>query len=349
MASIEEIARRAKVSKTTVSFVINGKAGPSAETVRHVRRVISEMNYVPSALAQRFARSKSKTIALIVLPYPQVFRDPHHGDALDAVHETLRSQDYSLLLDTSRPEFVTQRRHLNLLQSGQVDGMLLLEPTLDQPYLRDLTDVPGPVVIINSDGTSLGLDFVRTDDVAIGRIGTEYLLQLGHRAIGFIAASSHHASARDRLTGFIQTMKANGMPTDSGRVFQGAFDTSFWSGHEGCTQILRDHPETTAIFCSNDTMALGALEAANKLSRKVPDTLSILGVDDNPTSGYCTPRLSTIRQPSHEVARQATHILLERLSGEPHIAPSPIQRVLPPMLVPRESCAPPPERHPRRK
>lgn len=349
MASIEEIARRAKVSKTTVSFVINGKAGPSAETVRHVRRVISEMNYVPSALAQRFARSKSRTVALIVLPYPQVFRDPHHGDALDAVHETLRNQEYALLLDTSRAEFITQRRHLTLLQSGQVDGMLLLEPTLDQPYLRDLAEGPGPVVIINSDGSQLGLDFVRTDDVAIGRIGAEYLLQLGHREIGFIAASSHHASARDRLTGFVQTLRDGGQAPDSGRVFQGAFDTSFWSGHEGCLQILRDHPETTALFCSNDTMALGALEAANKLGRKVPDTLSILGVDDNPTSGYCTPRLSTIRQPSHEVARQATQILLDRLSAEARLGPEPVGRVLPPMLVPRESCAPPPEKHGRRR
>ena len=344
MASIEEIARRANVSKTTVSFVINGKAGPSAETVRHVRRVMSEMNYVPSALAQRFARSKSKTIALIVLPYPQVFRDPHHGDALDAVHETLRSQDYSLLLDTSRPEFVTQRRHLTLLQSGQVDGMLLLEPTLDQPYLRDMASAPSPVVIINSDGSQLGLDYVRTDDIAIGRLGTEHLLQLGHRQIGFIAASSHHASARDRLNGFMQTMSDNDVPLPSSRVFHGAFDTSFWSGHEGCTQILREHADTTAIFCSNDTMALGALEAANKLNRKVPDTLSILGVDDNPISGYCTPRLSTIRQPSHEVARQATQLLLDRLTPDKKVPAPPTGQTLPPMLVPRESCAPPPSK-----
>ena len=114
MPTIEEIARKANVSKTTVSFVINGKAGPSANTVEHVRRVMAEMNYVPSALAQRFASQKSKTIALIVLPYPQVFRDPHHGDALDAVHETLRSRGYSLLLDTSRIEFVKERRHLTI-------------------------------------------------------------------------------------------------------------------------------------------------------------------------------------------------------------------------------------------
>ncbi len=338
MPTIEEIAQRAKVSKTTVSFVINGKAGPSAETVRHVRQVMAEMNYVPSALAQRFASRKSKTVALIVLPYPQVFRDPHHGDALDAVHETLRSEGYSLLLDTSRPEFVAERRHLKLLQSGQVDGMLLLEPTLDQPYLRDLARANAAVVIINSDGSSLGMDYVRTDDMAVGRIGTEYLVGLGHREIGFIAASSHHASARDRLRGFQDAARERGIPLKHTHVFHGAFDTSFWSGHEGCEEIIREHPSTTAIFCSNDTMALGALEAAAKLGRKVPRDLSILGVDDNPTSGYCTPRLSTIRQPSHEVARLATSYLLDKLMS-PESAPPSLARSLAPTLVERESCA----------
>lgn len=343
MATIDEIARRAKVSKTTVSFVINGKSGVSESTAAHVRRVMAEMNYVPSALAQRFASRKANAVALIVLPYPQVFRDPHHGEALDAVHDTLEAQGYSLVLSTSNVRFVGEKRYATMLRSGQVDGMLLLEPTLDQEYLQDLAVSDEPVVIINGDGAHLGIDYVRTDDVEVGRMAARYFHQLGHRHIGIIAASPHHASARDRLRGFREMLAELGAPLDGDRIFHGAFDTSYWSGQEGCTEILRQRPDTTALFCCNDTMALGALEAARCLNRAVPQTLSIIGVDDHPAGTYCQPAITTLRQPSHEAAKQATQILLDRLD-EPNDTPHRhVGRLLPPTLIERESCGPPPD------
>jgi LacI family transcriptional regulator len=341
MPTIDEIARRANVSKTTVSFVINGRPGPSAATIAHVRQVMNELNYVPSKLAQRFASQKSKTIALVFLPYPHVFSDLHHGQALDAVYETLDEADYSLLLTTSNTKFVEESRHSVMLRSGHVDGMLLLEPTLDQRYLADLAKDDAPAVIINSDGDNIGLDYVRTDDVAVGRLAAEHLLELGHRKVGFVAASSNHASARDRSKGFLQTMEANGVPVHGGRIYHGVYDTSYWSGYQGCEQILRDYSDTTAIFCSNDTMALGALEAAGRLGRSVPNDLSLIGVDDNPASTYSNPALSTIRQPSHEIARQATVALLKRLTAPKNAAREAVRRCLPPTLVTRSSTAPP--------
>ena len=336
MPTIDEIARRANVSKTTVSFVINGRPGPSAETVAHVRRVMAEMNYVPSALAQRFASQKSKTVALVFLPYPHVFSDMHHGQALDAVYETLQAAGYSLLLETSSAQFIDDRRFYTILRSGQVDGMLLLEPTLDQGYLGELAAEDAPVVIINSDGEGIGLDYVRTDDVEVGHMAAEHLLGLGHTKLGFVTAGAHHASARDRAQGFLDTLKDRGVPIGNSQVFHGSYETSYWSGFQGGEQILRAHPDTTAIFCCNDTMALGTIEAAEKAHRKVPEQLSVMGVDDNPVGMYSTPTLTTIRQPSHEVARDATQVLLDRLQkGENKRAG--VGVVLAPTLVPRES------------
>jgi DNA-binding LacI/PurR family transcriptional regulator len=340
--TIDEIAERANVSKTTVSFVINGRPGISAETVALVRRVMAEMNYVPSALAQRFASKKSKTVALVALPYGHVFSDLHHGQALDAVYETLDVAGYSLLLATSNTSFVEERRFSSMLRSGQVDGMLLLEPTLDQGYLGDLAAEDAPVAIINSDAGNIGLDYVRTDDVAVGCLAAESLLKLGHREFGFIAANTNHASARDRSIGFIETVRAAGVAFDSGRVFHGTYETSHWSGSEGCGRILREHPDTTAIFCSNDTMAIGALEAAQKAGRRVPGDLSIMGVDDIPAAMYCNPPMTSIRQPSDEVARQATQILIDRLTSERTDRRLGVGRALPPTLIARDSTAPPP-------
>lgn len=341
MPTIDEIARKAGVSISTVSFVINGRPGPSAATVAHVRRVMEEMNYVPSALAQRFASQKSKTIALVVLPYPHVFSDLHHAQALDAVYEVLQAQEYALLLAASDAQFVEQRRHFRMLRSGQVDGMLLLEPTLDQGYLGELASEDAPVVIINSDGDEAGLDYVRTDDVAIGRGAAQHLLELGHRRIGYIAGSANHASARDREAGFLNALAEAGAALPTERLFAGSYDTSYWSGYRGCEQILRSCPETTAIFCCNDTMAFGALEAAQRAGRQVPAQLSLLGVDDNPTSTYSNPPLTTFRQPSHDVARQATETLLQRLTqgGERRAG---VGRTLQPSLIVRRSTGPVP-------
>ncbi len=342
MATIDEIARRANVSKTTVSFVINQRPGVSEETVASVRRIMAEMDYVPSALAQRLASRKSKTIALVMLPYPHVFSDLRHGLALDAVYETLEAAGYSLVLATSSARFIDENRYQSLLRSGQVDGMLVLEPTLDQSYLAKLASEDAPVVIVNSDGEDLGLDYVRTDEIAVGQIAADHLLHLGHRRFGFVVGSSNHASARDRATGFLDVLEQAGHHLDGEQIYYGAFETSHWSGHEGCVRILSQHPETTAIFCSNDTMAHGAIEAAKDAGRRVPDDLSIIGVDDSRSAMYSSPALTTIRQPSFDVAKQATQILLDRLTGKDPKQRRNVGRALPPTLVERDSTAPAP-------
>lgn len=342
MANIDEIAKRANVSKTTVSFVINGRPGPSAETVARVRRVMAELNYVPSLLAQRFASQRSKTIALVCLHYPHVFSDLHHGQALDAVYATLEKADYSLLLATSNPQFLEERRYDRMLRSGHVDGLLLLEPTLDQGYLGELAAEDAPAVVVNSDGSHVGLEFVRTDDHAVGKIAAEHLLSLGHKHLGFVAAGPNHASARDRAAGFSQTLASARINLPESAVFHGSYDTSYWSGYRGCEQILRQHPETTAVFCSNDTMALGAIEAAHEAQRVVPRDLSIVGVDDDPSGMCCSPALTTIRQPSHDVARRATQILLDRLEMENPQTRDRVAECIPPTLIDRDSTTSPP-------
>lgn len=339
MATIDEIAKRAKVSKTTVSFVLNSKPGVGRATAEHVRRVMAEMNYVPSALAQRFASSRSMAVALIALPYSQVFSTSHHADVLDAVFRTLDADGYTLVLATSNDRFIEEQKHLNLLRSGQVDGLLLLEPTLDQEFLADLAVGSSPAVIINADGEPAGLDYVRTDDLEVGRMAARHLLELGHRNIGFIVGSMNHSSARDRYKSFSETLAESGYPLEEQRVYHGHYDSSAWSGQEGCRVILESRPETTAIFCCNDTMAAGAISAAQRMGRHVPRSVSIIGVDDNPICGFTRPQMTSIRQPSRKIAETATKALIKRLTDEgPHRR---LAKIIPPELLPRESTAPP--------
>lgn len=340
MPTIDEIAKRANVSKTTVSFVINGRPGPSAATSAHVMRVMEEMQYVPSRLAQRFASQRSHTIALVFLPYPHVFSDNHHGQVLDSVYETLNASGYSLLLETSNQQFIDEKRYSTMIRSGMVDGVLLLEPTLDQTYVRELAEQKAPLAIINSDGAKFGVDSVRNDDAEVGRVVGRHLHKLGHRQLGFIAGSANHTSTRDRQRGFLEALEQVGITPQDGQIFSGEYGRSYWSGHQGCVDILRRRPETTAIFCCNDTMAVGALQAADELGRKVPRDLSIVGVDDNIISTYSRPAITTVRQPSNEIAKQAVELLLRRL-GKKKVEFEPEHRLLKPIFIERKSTAPP--------
>ncbi|MBN1513205.1 MAG: LacI family DNA-binding transcriptional regulator [Phycisphaerae bacterium] len=341
MATIDEIARRANVSKTTVSFVINGKPGVSEATANLVRAVMAELDYVPSVLAQRFASRRSLAVALIAQSYPSVFHDPRHAEIVDAVYSTLEDRDYSLVLGTSNKRFLEERRHIKILRSGQVDGLLLLEPTLDQDYLADLAEQNAPVVIINGEGCHLGLAAVRTNDTVVGRIAAEHLLSLGHRRIGFIDGGRSHQSAIDRALEFQRLLALAACPLDPRRIFHGEINTSEITGRDGCRAILEHMPDTTAIFCCNDTMALNALDAAREMNVDVPGRLSLLGVDDHPTSIACRPQLSSIRQPSYDIAKEATEMLLARLQAPRNGDHQPVTRLLPPALVPRDSTAPP--------
>jgi DNA-binding LacI/PurR family transcriptional regulator len=246
------------------------------------------------------------------------------------------------VLGASNERFVDERKYDRMLRSGQVDGLLLLEPTLDQPYLRDLAAEDRAVVIVNGDGASLGLDSVRTDDFAVGALAGDHLCELGHTRIGMIMGSPNHASARDRLAGFRASLERHELSLNERRTFQGYYESSEESGREGICKILSDQPDTTAVFCCNDTMAQWALQGAVEMERPVPDSLSLIGVDDNPISAYSRPALASVRQPSRDIARVATEILLKRLAGSGASGSREVlNRLLPPTLIPRDSCAPP--------
>ena len=204
---------------------------------------------------------------------------------VDAAYTLLEEHNYSLMLARSSEQFLQERRHVTMLRSGQVDGLLLVEPTLDQAYLSDLPGLGSPVAIINGDGSHVGLDCVRTDDRAVAKLAAEHLPGAGASAdrddrrwriscLGSRPDCSVQGEPRERA----------GVPLHPDRLYSGDFLTSEASGRDGCHAILDRAPDTTAIFCSNDTMALNALQAAKERNLVVPRDLSLIGVDDHPTS-----------------------------------------------------------------
>lgn len=340
--TIRDIARRAEVSPAAVSFVLNNKPGVGKEKAQRIRDAVRDLNYVPSVLARRFVTRRSMTVALVVRPHRQVFGDDsHRSDMPGAVFDVLEESGYALLLVKAGATFTSERKYLSMIQGGQVDGFLILEPTLDQTYLRDIAEAGIPAVVINGDGVASGLDHVRTDDIRVGRLAASYLLGLGHKKLGFIAGSSNHASTHLRLAGFSAALAEAGVPLEHNRTFHGEYERGRWSGEFGCRQILMQAPDTTGIFCCNDRIAFGALCEARKASRHVPRDLSIIGVDNVPSAEHASPMLTTIAQHSREIAARATELLLAKLQGsalDDHAATEVLEA---PALVVRETCAAP--------
>jgi LacI family transcriptional regulator len=154
---------------------------------------------------------------------------------------------------------------------------------------------------------------VSVGDEEAARQMTEYLLELGHRRIGFIMGHPDHGSSHDRLAGYLEALRQHGVDFDENLVEHGLFD--YESGYQCARRLLDSHPRPTAIFASNDHMALATLTAAHERRLEIPDDLSVAGFDDTSSSRFAWPPLTTVRQPIAEVARVATEVLLGRLQG----------------------------------
>ena len=217
------------------------------------------------------------------------------------------------------------------------DGMILTPPLCDNPeVLAALRDSGTPCALISPEADPEDLPSVRMDDAHAAEEMTNLLISLGHRCIAFIKGARDQAATKLRYRGFVAAMKAHKLPVDKELVYQGDF--TFATGLEAAHHLLSRSQRPTAVFASNDEMALGVLAAAQRLKLNVPGDLSIAGFDDTPASNRIWPSLTTVRQPMDEMARAAVEMLIASNRGGDKQAP---HRVLPHELVVRDSTSAP--------
>jgi LacI family transcriptional regulator len=308
-ATIEDVASRAGFSIKTVSRVLNGEPNVRPETRERIVTAAHELDYQPNVSARRLASKRSFVIGLLY--------DNPDSDYVMGIQEgalaVCRPHDYHLLIhpcSTMSPSLVDEA--VNLHRRSTVDGLILTQPVADfEPLISALTDAEIPFVRISQRTNGGRSDCISVDDEEAARRMTDHLILLGHRNIGFIMGHPDHGSAHDRLRGFQASLAAHGLTPDHGPVEQGLY--TFDSGYAGAQRLLALEPRPTAIFASDDHMAMGVLTAAYEQGLFVPRDLSVCGFDDTPMARYVWPPLTTARQPILEVARMATECLLNRL------------------------------------
>jgi len=328
-ANIRDVAARAGVAVKTVSRVLNGHPYVSAETRERVEEAVRALDFRPSIAARILSGAKSNQIALIYDNHsPYYMFQIQHG-----CWTRCQADDIRLLaqpVDVADPAVGEQVR--GLVTETHVDGIVLSSPVTDcDAVLRVLEAMNVPFVRI-SPGTNHALtSSVYMDDAQAADDMTTYLINFGHRRIGFIKGHPNHMASDERLFGYRRALDRAGIAYEPQLVADGEFD--FDSGVRAGRLLLDASPPPTAIFAANDDMAAGVLAVAHDRGLDLPGDLSVAGFDDTTLARSVWPPLTTIHQPMFDLAHTATDILIA--GGDIN------HRRLPHTLVERASIAPP--------
>jgi LacI family transcriptional regulator len=346
--TIQDIARLAGVSRSTVSRVLNKKPDVDDITRERVLRVIAEHGFIPDQAATRLAGGRSKIIGVIApsVSWPlipttvqgvlvPVGHWPTIPEIMRGITDALGKTPYELLLYS----IDQQRDHREIIQrilaTQLLSGLLVVLPGQASPYLLTLHEQGLPVVIIDDQGNPESIPWVGINNYQGAYRAVHHLIRLGHRRIGHIRGL--YACSEERYQGYCDALREANIPLDTALIEQGDFTVS--SG-QGCANRLLALPEPpSAIFAGNDQMAVGVLAAAEVRGLQVPDELAVVGFDDIPFSAHLRPSLTTVRQPLVEMGQKAVELLLSLIHHE--------ARPLDPRLAQFTPSAPQPERSTR--
>lgn len=331
--TLEDVARRAGVSKVTVSNILNNRptAVPISEATRQrVLAIVQELGYYPNAVARALVRKRTDTIA-VVLQFPAIFRgwSGFTNELMHGVSDKAIELGYDILMLTRAQSSV--EAEAQTLMDGRVDGALLLRD-YDDPLTDLLTERGFPHVLFFTRSHRDDVYWVDCDNVAGARMAVEHLIRLGHRRIAHLAGSPSACSARDRLQGYRQTMAAHGLPVR---------DEWIVPAHHGgadltpLADLLHRPDRPTALFAWSDEVAIRALSLCNELGIKVPDDFAIVGYDSTPICEHTNPPLTSVRQPIYQMAADALEMLVKLIRNE---RVEPRTRLYTPALDIRASC-----------
>jgi DNA-binding LacI/PurR family transcriptional regulator len=333
----KQVAERAGVSQTTVSFVLNEvtNSNISEETRQRVLQAAHDLNYVPDMAARALASGRSNTIGLILSrPHRQVFIDEYIPNFITGLTQTTQKHGFRILIQMLEASD-DPKPYLNLIRGKEVDGVVV---SLGNPSNKEIETLVNctqeGLPIVASYYLDPALFTVSVDTLGGVRLAIEHLIKLGHRRIACIGyGPAHDIEVRKRLESYYQTLHDGGIEPDSSLVRYGSFDPE--TGCEAMNSLLDLSPIPSAVFAMNDVMAFGAIQAIHEHGLRVPEDVAIVGFDGIRLSSFSSPALTTIYAPDIDKGRLAGEMLIKLLQGD-----TPLERhvQLGAQLVIRDSC-----------
>jgi DNA-binding LacI/PurR family transcriptional regulator len=332
--TIRDVAKAAGSSVSTISAALNNSDYVSAAMRSRIEEAIKELRYRPNDLARGLRLQKTHSIAIVVPDLSNNF----YIELVRGTKDYSASANYTVLIGDSRESWDEERNYLDSFHRRRVDGIVRV-PAMNAGGGK-ARSVLGNLPVVYADRHP------HVRDSYIGRVGvdntraaesaTSYLLSLGHRNIGIIAGDASSGTSGDRLQGFMRAIRNAKIRPDRSMIHTGHNDME--SGHFHAMQLLTRGQRPTAIFCTNNMMALGALAAIQEIGLACPEEISLLGFDDFYWATLLRPRLTVVRQPAREIGMIAARLLIDHIEGRASI---PTPALLKTQLIVRDSCCPP--------
>ncbi len=306
IATIKEVAKRAGVSVSTVSHVVNGTRFVSEDLRNKVLPVLDALDYQPNRLAMGLRKKSSSAIGLIVAD----ITNPFFSEIAWRIENLYHQKNYSVILCNTDGSQSKEDYYLSRLTEWQVDGIIVVSSTSPVAHLNSFNRPDMPLTLIDIDSSGYEMDSISVDNISGGKLAAQHLTSLGHKRIACISGSVDTRYNQGRLIGFRDGLIEAGVEVDEDLLARADFNT--FSGLNVATQLLVMKDPPTAIFCCSDLLAYGAMKAAQLKGLKVPEEISIVGFDDIFLSPYTNPPLTTVRQPIPELSEEAVNCFLTR-------------------------------------
>lgn len=326
--TIRDVARLAGVSHQTVSRVINKRENVSPETQERVEAAIHKLGYSPSAIARSMAHGRTHTLACIS---PNL-TDYTFASIIEGAEQEARQYGFFLLSSSAQDAEGFCSLINELVGHRRVDGMMVINPYVDRRYENEVIPVNFPTVYVGAAAREAGISSVCLDDELVAYDATKHLLELGHRTIAMVTGPLEEDCTRDRNLGYQRALEEAGLKYNLRLVTEGDWSAS--SGQAALVYFIEQGLRPTAIFAQNDRMALGVLRAARDLNLDIPKQLAVIGVDDMPLSSYFDPPLTTMKQDTMQIGREAARLMIQTIE-DAHFEPQHIR--LPGQLIIRNS------------
>ncbi len=304
--TVTDVAREAGVSVSTVSRIVNGTARVADDKRLAVEAAIARLNYRPNLHARSLKTGTSMTIGILT----QRIESPVFNRVMLGIEDVLEDSHYAPIIVSGHWNPKEEAERVRILMSRSIDGLVILNGGLSDEQLRDFSRRQ-PVVASGRRLDGPNLKAVRLDNVHGGYLATKHLLGLGHRRIAHISGPDDHSDAVDRYVGYLRAHEEYGVAADPELVFQGDFHEK--GGALAMTRLLDSGRTFTAVFASNDQSAMGAHMVLYRRGLRVPEDISLIGLDNLPVTAYLTPPLTTVHQPLYEMGQYMANTLLAML------------------------------------
>ncbi len=330
--NIEDIAKLAGVSRSTISRVLNNRSDVSERTRQKVMRIIEENNYRPNPAARTLVTQRTRVIGVLVPHSVTSFASPYLPTLLQGIDDASHQRDYATLLWWGKYGEEEERFTKRILHDNPLmEGLIVAFHNIDNALIGRMVETGIPFVMVERPGQYIDqISYVTIDNVKAGRVATEHLISLGRRRIGHISGPMQTVDGIDRLTGYRYTLDRSGIPFNPDLVIEGQFDID--GGYMAMKELLKQNVD--ALFAGNDDTAVGAMQAIREAGLRIPEDIAVIGFDDLQPALSFGMKLTTIHQPVRQKGATAAALLLDMIEGN---APEPQRIILPTSLIVRES------------